>query len=307
MVFRQTLLAASRSAGVRRLIETAPYSRSVVQRFIAGETIDDALGVTRQLAEEGLLATIDHLGEDTRDTAQAQAVAQDYVTLLEQLPAAGLSERAEVSVKLSAVGQALDEDLAAENARRICAAAKAAGTTVTLDMEEHTTVDSTLRILGELRRDYPETGAVIQAYLRRAEMLCAELAHEGSRVRLCKGAYTAPDNVAFTGRKEIDRSYVRCMRVLMAGRGYPMLATHDPRLIEIAGALAIVHGRGHDSLEYQMLYGIRPGEQRRLAALKARVRVYVPYGAEWYGYTMRRFAERPANVAFILRSLATKS
>ncbi|WP_119728239.1 proline dehydrogenase family protein [Thermomonospora amylolytica] len=306
-MLRQVLLAASRSGGVRHAVESAPFSRGMVRRFIAGETVDDALQVTRRLTGEGLNVTIDHLGEDTTDAAQAEAVVEGYLTLLDRLAAAGHGPRAEVSVKLSAVGQALDEDMAVDNARRICAAAKAAGTTVTLDMEDHTTVESTLRILAELRRDHPETGAVIQSYLRRAEEYCAGLAYEGSRVRLCKGAYAAPDDVAYTSKAEIDRSYVRCMKVLFAGEGYPMLATHDPRLIEIAGALAVFHDRAPSSFEYQMLYGIRPAEQRRLTGLGAQVRVYVPYGREWYGYAMRRMAERPANLAFVLRSLATRS
>ncbi|MBA9001458.1 proline dehydrogenase family protein [Thermomonospora cellulosilytica] len=306
-MLRQVLLAASRSGGVRHAVESAPFSRGMVRRFIAGETVDDALQVTRRLVGEGLNVTIDHLGEDTTDAAQAEAVVEGYLTLLDRLAAAGHGPRAEVSVKLSAVGQALDEDMAVDNARRICAAAKAAGTTVTLDMEDHTTVESTLRILAELRRDHPETGAVIQSYLRRAEEYCAGLAYEGSRVRLCKGAYAAPDDVAYTSKAEIDRSYVRCMKVLFAGEGYPMLATHDPRLIEIAGALAVFHDRAPSSFEYQMLYGIRPAEQRRLTGLGAQVRVYVPYGREWYGYAMRRMAERPANLAFVLRSLATRS
>jgi proline dehydrogenase len=323
-LLRQALLAASHSGGVRRLVESAPYSRDVVRRFIAGEAIDDALRVTRTLTGEGLLVTLDNLGEDTRAADQAAATVDNYVTLLDRLRAAGLSARAdgdgrtgtgtgrrpggaEVSVKLSALGQALDEDLAIDNARQVCAAARAADTTVTIDMEDHTTVDSTLRILRTLRADFPDTGAVIQAYLRRAEQDCADLAHEGSRVRLCKGAYAAPDEVAFSGRREVDRSYVRCMKVLMAGKGYPMLATHDPTLIEIGGALAVLNERSPRSFEYQMLYGIRPNEQRRLVDMGAQVRVYVPFGQEWYGYTMRRLAERPANLGFFLRSLATRS
>lgn len=308
-MLRQVLLAASRSVGVRRLVETAPYTRSVVKRFVAGESATDALSVTEQLISDGLLITFDHLGEDTVEAGQAETITSRYEELLGRLAANGSGSRAEVSVKLTALGQLLDggEKIALENARRVCAAARDAGTTVTLDMEDHTTVDSTLRVLAELRAEFPSTGAVIQAYLRRAEEYCAALADEGSRVRLCKGAYSAPDSVAFTGRDEIDRSYVRCMKVLMGGRGYPMLATHDPRLIEIGGSLATLHGREHDSFEYQMLYGIRPNEQRRLARLGAQVRVYVPYGEEWYGYLMRRLAERPANLGFFLRSLATKS
>jgi proline dehydrogenase len=306
-------LAASRSSGVRKLTETAPYTRGVVRRFVAGEATDDAMRVTSDLTADGLLVTLDHLGEDTLDTQQAAAITTSYEELLGRLAESGFGPRAEVSVKLTALGQLLDgggaagEKIALENARRICTAARVAGTTVTLDMEDHTTVESTLRILRELRKDFPDTGAVIQAYLRRAEEYCAELAHEGSRVRLCKGAYGAPEDVAFTTKIEIDKSYVRCMRVLMAGRGYPMLATHDPRIIEIAGALAVLNERSADSFEYQMLYGIRPNEQLRLASLGAQVRVYVPYGQEWYGYLMRRLAERPANLGFFVKSLTSKN
>jgi proline dehydrogenase len=178
---------------------------------------------------------------------------------------------------------------------------------VTLDTEDHTTVDSTLRVLRTLRGEFPETGAVVQSYLRRAEDLCLDLAYEGSRVRLCKGAYDAPEEVAFQHRSEIDKSFVRCMRILMAGKGYPMLATHDPRLIEIGEALAVLNEREPDGFEHQMLYGVRPAEQQRLAALGRKVRVYVPYGDQWYGYFMRRLAERPANVAFFVRSMATRA
>ncbi|MFG2087901.1 MULTISPECIES: proline dehydrogenase family protein [unclassified Spirillospora] len=306
-MLRQALLVASRSGGVRWVVKTAPFSGDVVRRFIAGETIEDAAHVTGELTGEGLLVTLDVLGEDTGDKERAEANVQHYIELLQRLGAAGLGARAEVSVKLSAIGQTFDDDLALSNARRICTAARSAGTTVTLDMEEHTAVDSTLGVVHELRRDFPDVGAVIQSYLRRAEEHCAELAYEGSRVRLCKGAYAAPTAVAFTDKEEIDRSYVRCMKVLMAGGGYPMLATHDPRLIEIAGALAVLHERDAGSFEYQMLYGIRPQEQRRLAAHGAQVRVYVAYGREWYPYFMRRLAERPANLRFLMRSLAGRS
>ncbi|WP_433339200.1 proline dehydrogenase family protein [Spirillospora sp. CA-294931] len=306
-MLRQALLVASRSGGVRKIVETAPLTRDVVRRFIAGETVADALDCTERLTGEGLLVTLDVLGEDTLDKAQAEATVAHYVELLERLAGSELGPRAEVSLKLTAVGQALDEDLALQNARRICTAARSASTTVTLDMEDHTTVDSTLGILHELRRDFPDTGAVIQSYLRRAEEHCAELAYEGSRVRLCKGAYAAPEAVAFTDKDDVDKSYVRCMKVLMAGKGYPMLATHDPRLVDIASALAVLHERDPDTYEYQMLYGIRPQEQRRLAAQGAQVRVYVAYGSEWYGYFMRRLAERPANLAFFMRSVATRS
>ncbi|RFS83316.1 proline dehydrogenase [Actinomadura spongiicola] len=306
-MLRQALLAASRSGGARRVVETAPFTDDVVRRFIAGETIEDAERVTTDLTGEGLLVTLDVLGEDTHDKGQAETSVQRYVELLERLGSSGLGTRAEVSLKLSAVGQTFDEDLALDNARLVCAAARSAGTTVTLDMEGHTTVDSTLRIVHELRRDFPDVGAVVQAYLRRAEEHCAELAYEGSRVRLCKGAYAAPASVAFTDKDEVDRSFVRCMKVLMAGKGYPMLATHDPRLIDIAGALTVLNERDADTFEYQMLYGIRPQEQRRLAAQGAQVRVYVAFGHDWYRYVMRRLAERPANLRFFMRALVGRS
>lgn len=301
-MLRRTLLAASRSPALRTAVVTAPVTRRVVRRFVAGEDSERALEAASRLLSDGLLVSLDRLGEDVRDQAGAEATVRAYEKLLPELPG-----NTEVSVKLTALGQALDEDLALANARRVCAAAARAGTTVTLDMEDHTTVGSTLRVLDALREEYPWVGAVVQAQLRRAEDYCAGLAYEGSRVRLCKGAYDPPPEAAFTRRSAVDKSYVRCLRTLMAGPGYPMVATHDPRLIEIADALRLIHGRDSGSFEYQMLYGIRPDEQLRLAAAGARVRVYVPYGSEWYGYLVRRLAERPANLAFFLRALLTRS
>jgi proline dehydrogenase len=173
-------------------------------------------------------------------------------------------------------------------------------------MEDHTTTDATLDTLRELRRDFPETGAVLQAYLHRTEQDCRSLAHEGSRVRLCKGAYREPEDVAFQRRHEVDKAYVRCLKILMAGEGYPMVATHDPRLVRIASALATRNGRMPGSYEFQMLYGIRPEEQKRLVGVGESVRVYMPYGQEWYGYLMRRLAERPQNLRFFLHSLVSQ-
>ena len=309
-MLRTPLLAAARSRKIRALVEAVPATRSVVRRFVAGSEAADAVRVARELAADGRRITLDHLGEDTTDAAQASATVRAYEAVLTALAAEGLASGADVSVKLSAVGQFLPsdgEDVALENARKICAAAEAVGATVTLDMEDHTTTDSTLGILRELRGEYPWVGAVLQAYLRRTEQDCRELSGPGSRVRLCKGAYAEPESVAFPEKSEVDKSYVRCLRVLMAGRGYPMVASHDPRMIEIAATLAEENGRTDDDHEFQMLYGIRPEEQARIAASGARMRVYVPYGDEWYGYFMRRLAERPANLAFFLRGLATRS
>jgi proline dehydrogenase len=300
------ILAAAGNDVIRRAVATAPVSRDVVRRFVAGETTADAIGVTRELVAAGLTVTLDYLGEDTTDAALAERTVRAYEELLGALADAGLAARAEVSVKLSAVGQLLDEDLALGNAGRIATAAQRAGTTVTLDMEDHTTTDSTLRVLAELRQTWPWVGAVVQSYLRRTEEDCVRLAGADSRVRLCKGAYAEPPEVAFTDALDVDRSYVRCVNALLAGDGYPMFATHDPRLVPIVDARAEFHGRKPGSFEYQMLYGIRPEEQRRLAALGHTVRVYVPYGVQWYGYLMRRLAERPANTAFFLRALTSR-
>ena len=306
-MLRSAILAASRDARVKTVVARAPLSRGVVRRFVSGESVDDAVRTTQDLQATGLQVSLDHLGEDTLDVGQAEQTVKAYLLLLQRLSDAGLSAggRAEVSVKLTAVGQAVDPRLALDNARTICFAARSAGTTVTLDMEDHTTTDDTLGVLAELRQDFPDTGAVLQAYLHRTEADCRDLATAGSRVRLCKGAYKEPATVAFQAAAEVDRSYVRCLKVLMAGDGYPMVATHDPRLIAVAGALA--RSREQGTYEYQLLFGIRPHEQQRLADAGETVRVYVPYGDEWYGYLMRRLAERPANLAFFLRALASRS
>jgi proline dehydrogenase len=303
---RRSLLSASRNTRVRRIVETAPVSRQVVKRFVAGESTADAVAATAAIVDSGRFVSLDHLGEDTTEVGHAEATTKAYVTLLEQLTEAGLARAAEVSVKLSAVGQTLDRSLAVDNARRICEAAAAAGTTVTLDMEDHTTTDATLDVLREVRDDFPWVGAVLQSYLHRTEADCRDLAYAGSRVRLCKGAYREPESVAFQHRDDVDQSYRRCLRVLMEGDGYPMVATHDPALVSTAESLIRQTGRADATYEFQMLYGIRPLEQQRLAAQRRTVRVYVPYGDQWYGYLMRRLAERPANIGFFLRALATR-
>lgn len=308
-MLRQPLLLLSRSQNMKRLVSSMPVSSGIVTRFVPGETTDSAVDATRELIDEGLHVTLDFLGEDTMDRSQADKAVEAYLELLAALSEHGLARNAEASLKLSAFGQALPNDgekISLENARTVCHAARNAGTTVTLDMEDHTTTDSTLATLHELRKDFPETGAVVQAYLHRTEVDCRDLAHEGSRVRLCKGAYNQPESVAFQDKAEVDKSFVRCLKVLMDGQGYPMIATHDPRIVDIAGALATRSNRPQGSYEYQMLYGIRPDEQRRLAEAGEKVRVYIPYGYEWYGYLMRRLAERPSNLTFFLRSLISK-
>ena len=305
-MLRSVILAAARSPRVERLVATAPVSRDVVRRFVAGTATADALRATRELADAGLGVSLDYLGEDTLTPDQAEQTRDEYVHLLRELAAAELTPAAEVSVKLTALGLKFDEKLALGLARDICAAATEAGTTVTVDMEDHAVTDATLEVLTQLRVDYPTTGAVLQAYLRRTEGDCRELATPGSRVRLCKGAYAEPESVAFQSAVEVDRSYVRCLNILMSGPGYPMVATHDPRLVAIAEDRGHWFDRSPEEFEFQMLYGVRPEEQRRLTEAGYTVRVYLPYGDRWYGYLMRRLAERPANLTFFARALTSR-
>ncbi|NHA70062.1 proline dehydrogenase [Phycicoccus sp. CMS6Z-2] len=310
-MLRGALLQISESDSVRSAVVKAPMSRAVVARYVAGETVPEAVGSAAELQTTHRMTTIDHLGEDVTDRAQAEHTRDVYVALLDALAEQDLAAdgRAEVSVKLSAVGQAIPGDgdaMALEHAREICAAAQRLGTTVTIDMEDHTTTDRTLEAVRALRADFPWVGAVLQSYLHRTEADCRDLAHEGSRIRLCKGAYKEPESVAYQDGTDVDLSYVRCLKVLMAGQGYPMVATHDPRLVEIGSALAKHHDRSADSYEFQMLYGVRDLEQKRIADRGHQMRVYLPFGEDWYGYLVRRLAERPANVRFFLRSLATR-
>ncbi len=315
-VLRKPILALSGNRAVRDVLMSTTLTRSVVDRFIPGETSADAVAAVVRLRAEGLRVSLDHLGEDTTDRATADATVDAYLEVIEALTAAGEVAGTELSVKLSAVGQALlaSPDLPAggnayalAGARRITDAAYAAGARVTLDIEDHTTVDQTLEVLFELRRSHPDVGIAVQAMLLRTPGDLAELTGPGSRVRLVKGAYHEPADVAYTDPAQIDLAYVRAMKVLMHGKGYPMIGSHDPRLVAIADRVAADAGRTPDRWEHQMLYGIRPDEQRRLVAAGRTVRVYVPYGSDWYGYFTRRLAERPANLAFFLRSLTSTS
>lgn len=306
---RSTFAAASRSPRLRSMSERSSLLTPIVDRFVAGTTVDDALTAAADLARDRYVS-LDHLGEATTDPEAASTTVDAYVTLLRRLADAGLTDRAEISVKLSALGQALDHDgekIARENALHICAVASEVGSTVTVDMEDHTTTDSTLQIVRDVRADFPTTGTVLQASLRRTEGDCRDFAGAGSRIRLCKGAYDEPLSVAYRKSDEVDASYVRCMRVLMTGDGYPMLATHDPALITVGEQMALAAGRSRAEFEFQMLYGVRPAHQAELARAGHKLRIYVPYGSEWYPYFMRRLGERPANVAFFLRSFAGRS
>ncbi|MFC9289189.1 proline dehydrogenase family protein [Streptomyces sp. NPDC057052] len=302
------ILAASRSDRMRRLISAAPVTKQVVDRFIPGETVDDIVPIVEELTARGLELTMDVVGEDITTPEQAAAARDAYLELVDRLKDLDLGEKVEMSVKLSMFGQALEggHSLALANVRPVVEAAAAIGTTVTLDAEDHTTLDSMFAIHEELRKDFPQTGCVIQAYLFRTEADARRLAESGSRVRLVKGAYKEPAEVAHQNKHEIDKAYVRILKTLMEGAGYPMIGSHDPRLISIGQELARKAGRKLDEYEFQMLYGIRGEEHLRLAAEGHRMRVYTAYGTDWYGYFMRRLAEKPANLRFFLRSMVSK-
>lgn len=303
---RHVILWASRRPVIKQAVTRAPVTRDLVRRFVPGEDVASGIDSARELRARGMMSTLVHLGEDTRDVATARAAVAAYRALMEGIGADGLGDAAEVSVKLSALGQALDESMAFDHAAAVCAAARAAGTTVTVDMEDHTTTDSTLRIIQRLRSDFPSLGAVMQASLHRTPEDCQQLARPGSRVRLCKGAYQEPAAFAWQTQGEVRSAYLRCLEILARGGAYPMIATHDPLLVSAAQRIlpAVRDGCSH---EFQMLYGIQPDEQRHLVAAGERVRVYVPFGTQWYGYLMRRMAERPANLALVLRALFSRN
>jgi proline dehydrogenase len=311
---RPAILAASRSDRLRRTAERLPVTRQVVHRFVPGETLEHVLHSVAALRDSGRMVSIDYLGEGVTDVDGATASMRAYLVLLDALGRRTDATRQgvrplEVSVKLSAVGQALERDgekIARENLHTICARAQRVGAWVTVDAEDHTTTDSALSIVADLRADFPWLGVVAQAYLRRTLGDCQQFAAAGTRVRLCKGAYDEPPSVAYRDSAAVTDSYLRCLRVLMAGSAYPMVASHDPAIIDAVSSLVSEFSCGADGFEYQMLYGIRDGEQRRLVAAGNRVRVYVPFGTQWYGYFARRLAERPANLAFFLRALATR-
>lgn len=308
-VLRPVITRAAASDRIKATSQRLPITERVVDRFVAGENESDVLGAITTALDSGLSVTVDHLGEDTTAESQASATVAAYMSLIQQMSAFTTPPGTlEVSLKLTALGQCLPRHgrkIAEENAHTICGAAAAAGVLVTVDAEDHGTVDQRLDIVRTLRADYPDLGTVLQAYLRRTEDDCREFAASGARIRLCKGAYAEPASVAYPDRSMIDEAYLRCLRILMKGNGYPMVASHDPTMIDAAQLMAVEFGRDSGSWEHQMLYGIRTDEQRRLAARGSAVRVYIPYGQEWYGYFVRRLAEKPANLGFFLRALTS--
>ena len=308
---RPAILAAARSHGLQHTAERLPVTRRVVHRFVPGTTLTGVLESAAALRDSDRLISIDYLGEQVTDVEGADATLSAYLHLLDALGRRPDATRQgvrplEVSLKLSALGQALNHDgekIALEHAHRICERAEQTGAWVTLDAEDHTTTDSTLSIAAQLRADFPWLGVVLQAYLQRTPGDCEQFAASGARVRLCKGAYDEPASVAHRDAAAVTAAYLRCLRLLMVGPGYPMVASHDPVIIDAVPSLARETGRTTTDFEYQMLYGVRDDEQRRLAGDGNQIRVYVPFGTQWYGYFMRRLAERPANLTFFMRAL----
>lgn len=292
------VLEAGTRDEVRDVVLHLPFARRVARRFVAGERRDEALATVRALKAQGIDATVDYLGENVHDRAAAERIADEYEALLADFAACRLD--AHVSVKLTALGLDLDEDFCRELVGRIATRAAANGAFVRFDMEGSAYTARTLAFFRRVRSEHPNVGVVLQAYLRRTAADVEEMIRLGARVRLCKGAYDEPAEIAFPEKPDVDAHYTRLTERLLANGTYPALATHDPRMIRHAIDFARTNGIGPERFEFQMLFGIARPLQRRLVAAGYRMRVYVPYGTEWYGYFLRRLAERPANLLFFL-------
>ena len=303
---RTTLLALSHRKSLGRLATRVPVTRPMVRRFVAGETLEEVLPAIERLRDAGMGTTVDVLGESVTAEEDARAAAGRYLDVLDALAAGGLDGN--VSLKPSQMGLGIAPALARENIAAIVTRAVETGAFVRIDMEDHTTTDATLELWRELRPTGwadggADVGLVIQSALRRSDADVEAVIEASGRVRLCKGAYKEPAVDAWQDKAEVDEAYERQMLRLMRAGSYPALATHDVRLIRRAIEVAKAEGIARDSFEFQMLYGVRRDLQEQLAGAGWRVRVYVPFGGQWYPYFMRRLAERPANVSFLLRNL----
>lgn len=298
---RSVILAAADSPRLQRLVQKYGF-RLGASRFVAGETLDDAVPVLRRLNESGLLTNTTLLGEGVREEAEAAAVVAGYRAVLDRIHAEAL--RTNVALKLTALGLSIDEALAQRNVAEIAAHAAARGNSIRIDMEESAHVDATLRIYRALRESgHENVGAVLQSYLYRSENDLAALLPLAPNLRLVKGAYLEPEDVAYPQKSDVDAAYVRLLETSLAGDGFTAVATHDESLIEHAIAFAREHGIPKERFQFQMLYGVRPRLQLDLVGRGFDVLVATPYGPEWYRYLMRRLAERPANLLFLLRNL----
>jgi proline dehydrogenase len=301
---RTSLLWLSRRRSLGRLATRLPVTRSMVARFVAGETLDEAIAALEKLRAAGFRTTVDVLGEAVTSADAARVAGDEYLAALDALAAHGLDRN--VSLKLSQMGLKLDPAICRDNVARIFARAAEMDAFVRIDMEDHATTDATLGLWRELRplnAGRGDSGVVIQAALRRSAQDIDLLVEERARIRLCKGAYVEPSAVAFPDKANVDAAYTTLMARLLRDGTFPAIATHDERLIARAVALVREEGIAPERFEFQMLFGVRRDLQERLLKAGFGVRVYVPFGTQWYPYFMRRLAERPANVAFLVRSL----
>jgi proline dehydrogenase len=298
---RELLLFLSRQARLRRWVETSALARRLSSRFVAGETLAEALAVARQVNSEGISVTLDHLGENVSSLEEAAASRDEYIRAVDQIQALGLN--ANVSIKLTQFGIDLDEAVCRANVEQLVKVASQHESFVRVDMESSAYTGRTLDLVGDLHARYGTVGAVIQAYLYRSEKDVEWLCAHDIRVRLCKGAYLEPASVAYPRKADVDRSFVRLMKLLLETGLYPAIATHDEAIIKETERFSASHQIPASAFEFQMLYGIRRDIQKRLVSQGYRLRLYIPYGKAWYPYFMRRLAERPANLVFLARNL----
>jgi proline dehydrogenase len=302
---RSFLLYLSESKRLAPLIMNNGLSRRVARRFVAGETLDDALGVARRVNAAGQSASLDQLGENVDDEAGARRVAEGYLATFDRIAREKLD--ANVSLKLTQLGLDVSQSLCEELIEKIVAHATSMGNFVRIDMEGSAYTQRTVEITKRVRAKYAGTGTVMQSYLYRTETDVEDLLQAGCRMRLCKGAYKEPPEVAFPKKADVDANYVKLMKILLPSAIYHGIATHDPAMIQATKDFAREKNIGRDQFEFQMLYGIRTDLQKKLTREGYRLRVYIPYGTDWFPYFMRRLAERPANLMFFLRSFVPRS
>ena len=301
MPLRRTILYLSRHKALRNWVETSPSARRLSSRFVAGNRLEDALDVCRRIHADGITATLDYLGENVKSLDEAASCRDMYLRMLHAMQAAGVEPN--VSLKLSQFGIDLSESACADNVAALVKAAAAIGGFVRIDMESSPYTDRTLALVTGLHREHGACGAVIQAYLRSSARDIESLEKERIRVRLTKGAYLEPSEIAFASKAQVDRNYMELAQSLLTAGEYPAIATHDERIIGIVENFVTSHGIAKDRFEFQMLYGIRRDLQRRLVREGYRLRLYIPFGEALYPYFMRRLAERPANLLFFVRNL----
>jgi proline dehydrogenase len=303
-MLKATLLKAAGSPSLKRLVTRNAVARRVAGRFIAGDTLDEAELAIRRLNQRGIPVALDYLGENTESEAQARESAGAYLAALDRIQESGLD--ANISVKLTAMGLDLRRELALEEATRVAARGKEVGAMVGVDMESNAYVDRTLDIVEALKGSYDNVGVCLQAYLYRTRDDLDRLNRAGVPVRLVKGAYQEPAEVAYPQKASVDGAFARLLDTLVRANPYPMVATHDPALVRLTKTLVAKHRRDRDSFEFQMLYGVRRDLQEQVVAEGYRLRVYVPYGTQWFPYFMRRLAERPANLYFFASNLVRR-